>query len=243
MKFEVELTKIEKREPLPAWSGEGLASGETWVAVVRAGGFEARRTSSDKGCSFSWAHEDLEHKISEAALAGKTIVRDGDPRCGCASIMSEDRTRHFKGCAMREVYPDGPTPTGPDSEPWKCTAGLVTCGTRMGTGPIWFCETCLAKQVFGEQAHDTEPPADPRVGEIHGDDRCSETVGGAHDWQPASSRPHQLLCDHDAERMNLAVWLQCSRCSCWAEYADGYPRDEPDTHFDPESIRPPEVTC
>lgn len=37
-------------------------------------------------------------------------VKFTDGECTCRAIMVADHTRHFKGCAMRERYPDAPTP-------------------------------------------------------------------------------------------------------------------------------------
>jgi hypothetical protein len=44
-----------------------------------------------------------------------TSSPSADERCACARIMAEDRTRHFKGCPMRDVYPDHPAAHAPSS--------------------------------------------------------------------------------------------------------------------------------
>lgn len=317
MKFEVELTKIEPGSPLvPKWAGENK---ETiwWSAVVSAGGHVARgETRCDMGAAIATGVEGLTHKIAEAALAGPQDAK----LCSCGSILAADPTRHFRGCAMREVYP-----TYPLSPSWGAGRRVVMLqdhpltinppvlkgmkGTvaMEGLGMFNVLFDGMSDPNFQVQFNlsqwlvlvgpdseleihrDTEPPpsegppVDPRVGEIHGDDMCSEAVGGAHDWQPAASlqrAPGDTRPDHEAERMGLAVWLQCGNCGCsaWSEYAEGYPREEPSVSDilrvksiaigdisqansaealqagnliipievqleEPESIRPPEVTC
>lgn len=265
MKFEIEVTEIKKGQPLPEWLDPGPNSEKRnpygmWVATISGAGFVGRGAHmSGRGYAFEEAYQDIAFKISDTALAGKPMPVAGamvDPRCSCASIMEEDRTRHFKGCLMREVYPTHPTcpESVPDTlvlhtaVPAEHGSDETTYATYAGypRGTKAFSETFSATD--GEEPNrDTEPPADPRVGEIHGDDRCYAAIGGAHEWQPATSLQRVLgdtRPEHEAERMNLGVWLACRNCtSSWAEYAEGYPQQERDTNEEPESIRPPEVTC
>lgn len=65
------------------------------------------------------------------------------------------------------------------------------------------------------------PSTVPRkhVGTLHGSEVCPHILG--HRWHEAASHPKQgEEPEHEAEKMNLAVWLECAFCPAWAELAD-----------------------
>lgn len=62
--------------------------------------FEHRRAALE------YAHDVDSHHETEYGV--REIKWRGGRECKCAEIMEEDHTRHFRGCPMRELYPDHP---------------------------------------------------------------------------------------------------------------------------------------
>jgi hypothetical protein len=60
------------------------------------------------------------------------------------------------------------------------------------------------------------------VGELHGSEICHASSGTlSHSWLVVQSYPKPIgVPDHEAERMNLALWLECKFCNSWAELKD-----------------------
>jgi hypothetical protein len=64
-----------------------------------------------------------------------------DPRytCTCREILAKDATRHFRGCALRDVYPDHPAakPASPDGDGGTIILGGVPV-TEDRPGTLYF---------------------------------------------------------------------------------------------------------